>query len=1108
MAGKRSATLEKVLQLATGFAEKYTTARITQTHVMLAFLKMYADTGLKMRENEEFKRIMQEFPVSEADQLEMIDKSYTWLKQTPAVPFREVRTLRKTLESAETYVRLAEGEQITLDRLIGEILSMPSPLTEELFAPLFRISHVVSDQPFDELLFDEIFAPEEEQPPEPIATSSQLWPLKNLQSSLRQEVYGQDEAINAVVSGCFNLFLNEGQSLGDKPKATFLFAGAPGVGKTHLAQTTAKALQLPFRRFDMSSFGDKESPLEFAGSDKVFRASHEGLVTGFVRKNPKCVLLFDEIEKAHINVIHLFLQILDAGKLKDSHTGENVLFGETVIIMTTNAGRSLYQDLEPGSPMPNRKTVVNALSTEVNPVTGEKFFPEAICSRFASGNIVLFNPLGVQSLLKIGQAAIAQKVELVEKKFPLKVVCDKNLCAALLFAEGGRADARSLSGRASNFISAVIYNWLKYAYERDEQALDKTETLRVRIPAQGDAKELLEPKGAQNILLYSENADAFNNFASNESIHLMQAESVEKAMELVQEYDIAFAVCDIFGDEQPTLNIEDTASEGRKLMEKLVQSHVPTYVFCSPRRIINQEERHALLKNGAMGFVEHNTKSAIQSTLKNLCQQVHTETKLRQLSRSKKVLSFDCVYNWEKGRKAGTIDLMNLRMIPAIDAEDKDDIADLCMTDTTFDDVIGAEDAKAELKGFISYLKDPKLYARNHIPAPKGVLLFGPPGTGKTMLAKAFAHESGAAFIATHGNQFLSGKPGGGAQEVRRLFAMARKYAPAVLFIDEIDIVARSRFTSSNGDDAVNALLNEMDGFSTNSSRPVFVLGATNFDAGFGRESVLDSALLRRFDRRIFVDMPNAAERKAFLQMRLKESKQDVSDPVVDNIISRSVGMSLAELESVVDFALRSMVRAGQTVLTEQLLNEAFETFRYGEQAYQNEELLKRVAFHESGHAILSHLEGLPPCYITIAGRGEFGGYSLSVDEERSVQTKKYLLGRIRTALAGRAAELIVYGDEEGLSTGAANDLRMATETAMRIISTYGMSREAGLISDPDNNRKETVDLCKQMLDEQMDRTLDALRQKEQTLRRLAQALLERNHLLGHELEEILQEKE
>ncbi len=1139
---EKSDILKLIYAEAEVLRKKYRSSNLSQTHILCALISLFLRGEDHVRKQAELTDALAFLPFKKDKLAEMLAKATAALKDDPLTTYEETTALEDCYELAEISASLAGMTKVNAPMLIRKITENFTFKTQKLFPfpdeeeeeekaqaqeekaqeapsapaekpaekPAETPASVESDDDDDDLLeFDTLLDEEDERgakEKDPHNTISEvISPIKQMQTRLREHVYGQDEAIFAVVSGYFNALAREALDDSKKqPRATFLFAGAPGVGKTYLAQVAARAMHLPFRRFDMSSFSDKEATLEFAGSDKVYRNGHEGLVTGFVRENPKCVLLFDEIEKAHMNIIHLFLQILDVGRLKDSHTGDNISFEDTIIIMTTNAGKSLYDNLEPGSPMPGRKVIVNALATEVNPITGNKFFPEAICSRFAAGNIVLFNPLGAQELLNIGQASLYDYAEDFKANFRIGITFDHNVCAALLFAEGGRVDARALKGRASNFISSEVYNWIRFAYEKEEIPLSEISEIRLHTDVgEGDTAKLFAAQEKPTVLLFSEQADTFAHLTDTDDFRFLLPADKQQAEELIATEEINLAICDIFGSAATTLNIEDTASGGRRLMDTLIKERIPVFVYSADDRPINNEERQALSESGASGFFEKDEPQASLATLDVICKRVHCETMLRELGRARKVLSFDCTYDWDGG-KVGIINLKNMRIIPAIDAQDQQDIAGLCATDTTFDSIIGAEDAKAELKGFISYLKEPRAYAKNGVPAPKGIILYGPPGTGKTMLAKALAHESGATFIATQGNNFLMGKPGAGAQEVKRLFAMARKYAPSVLFIDEIDIVAKDRMTNGLASDVINALLNEMDGFSTNTSRPVFVLAATNFDVSFGRRSELDPALLRRFDRRIFVDLPDRQERVTFIKNRLKASRQKLSNTLIENVALRSTGMSLAELESVIDFALRGMLQRGQTTLTDRLFDEAFETFRYGEKTDWDEKTLHRVAVHEAGHAVLSFLSGNKPTYLTVAGRSNFGGYMQSVGDG-SVRTRKDLLASIRTALAGRAAEIVFFGEEDGISIGASGDIRQATETAMQMITVHGMHEEHGIMFDDDGPaREETIRLCNRILGEELDNAIAAITENRDRTQALVDALVSKNHLLGSEIEKIL----
>ena len=1080
----------------------------TQLHFLAGALSYYLHDPEKLGKVPEMKLAMKLLAPDGTAQMRQMLEELLCLLRDPSQKVEEAAGVTDCLEIAEVDAIGRQKDSVTVDDVIKVIFKWPIGPTRELLE-----RYHPKPKPAEE---KNTTAPK--HPPREL--SKILHPTQYIQQALLERVYGQDNAVAALLSGYFDAQAQYPiRRRAGKPMATFLFAGAPGVGKTFLAESAAELLKLPYRRFDMSSFADKEGYLEFSGTDKVYRNAHEGLVTGFVAKNPQCVLLFDEIEKAHPNIIHLFLQILDKATLKDSFTGENVSFTGAIIIMTTNAGRPLYEQNDYGSRTPSRKVVLNALARDINPITNAPYFPAAICSRFATGNVVMFNPLGPLDLMQIAQSRLDEYGENFRHYHRVELDIDSRLSAALLFAEGGKADARALRGRADTFIANEVYNWLKFANAANPFNVEKVESVEVRLDLGEDengAAALFSPVEKTRVLLYSEqpeiyeNFDKMDGFEGHENYEFFRATNPQEAKELLAEEEISLALCDITAPEyQNQLNIEDTPSSGRRMFETFLKEEIPFFIFLPAGVIVNAEERQALLEQGARGIFKRGFPLELLRQLDDARLELHFAQKLRDLSRANKVLTFDSAYEWGKTQKTGLIRLENLRISPAIDAEDQNEITDRPPADVTFDDVIGAESAKEELQDFMGYLRDPREYARHGIRAPKGVLLYGPPGTGKTMLAKALANMSGATFIATHGSQFLKGSVGASAAEVNRVFNMARKYAPSVLFIDEIDIVAKDRMggTLVSVDEAVNALLNQMDGFSTNASRPVFVLAATNFDVGYGQRSALDPAVLRRFDRRIYVDLPDKDDRVQFIRARLKKSRMKMEANALKNIALRSTGMSLAELENVIDFALRGMLRNGKKVLTAAMLDEAFETYRFGDRTQWDESVLRRVAIHESGHALVSALCGRRPSYVTIAGRSSFGGYMQTEEEKAPVLTQQQLRNRICTALAGRAAETVLLGKEEGVTTGAASDLEGATAVANQMITVFGMSERHGLATVASTvNREKTLELCNEILAQEMARAEELIQQNREKMDRLVEALMAKNNLMGHEIQKILGE--
>ena len=303
-----------------------------------------------------------------------------------------------------------------------------------------------------------------------------------------------------------------------------------------------------------------------------------------------------------------------------------------------------------------------------------------------------------------------------------------------------------------------------------------------------------------------------------------------------------------------------------------------------------------------------------------------------------------------------------------------------------------------------------------------------------------------------------------------------------------------------------------MDGFVSDPSRPVFVLAATNFDVEPGGARSLDPALMRRFDRRIYIDLPNKEERIRFMKLKIQKNRALViSEEEVENIALRGTGMSLAELDSVIELALRSAIREGSTTVTDAILEEAFETFNGGEAKKWDASQLERVARHEAGHAFLCWLSGETPSYLTIVARGNHGGYMQHAEQEgKAIYTKEELLARIRTSLGGRAAEIAYYGERDGISTGASGDLSSATALAQQIVCTYGMDDTFGLAvvgREAVRDGALSVEVratINRILREQMDEAIRLISENKDKIDALVAELMVKNHLNGSEIEAVV----
>ena len=365
-----------------------------------------------------------------------------------------------------------------------------------------------------------------------------------------------------------------------------------------------------------------------------------------------------------------------------------------------------------------------------------------------------------------------------------------------------------------------------------------------------------------------------------------------------------------------------------------------------------------------------------------------------------------------------------------------------------FTDVAGADEEKEELQEIVQFLQDPKKYLDLGARIPKGVLLVGPPGTGKTLLARAVAGEAGVQFLSISGSDFVELYVGVGASRVRDLFEEAKKVAPAVVFIDEIDAVGRQRGAGLGGghderEQTLNQLLVEMDGFSANEG--VVVLAATN------RADILDPALLRpgRFDRQVYVGRPDIKGREEILRIHVRN--KPLAEDVDLKVLAQSTpGFTGADLENVVNEGALLAARRGHKFITRDDLQEAVIKVIAGPEKKSRVVPLherKLTAYHEAGHAVMHHcLESVDPVHqVTIVPRGQAGGMTISLPaEDKGYYSKRYMEEEIAALLGGRVAEELFLDD---ISTGASNDIQRATSMARRMVTVYGMSEKLGAVS-------------------------------------------------------------
>lgn len=442
----------------------------------------------------------------------------------------------------------------------------------------------------------------------------------------------------------------------------------------------------------------------------------------------------------------------------------------------------------------------------------------------------------------------------------------------------------------------------------------------------------------------------------------------------------------------------------------------------------------------------------------------------------------------------------------------------------TFKDVAGADEAKQELEEVVEFLKHPKKYNDLGAKIPKGVLLYGPPGTGKTLLAKAVAGEAGVPFFSISGSDFVEMFVGVGASRVRDLFEQAKKSAPCIVFIDEIDAVGRQRGAGLGGghderEQTLNQLLVEMDGFGANEG--IIMIAATN------RPDILDPALLRpgRFDRQIVVDRPDIKGRQEILKVHVK-GKPISSEVELGVIARRTPGFTGADLSNLVNEAALMAARKNKNKIDMPEMEEAAERVIMGPERRSrviSDKEKRLTAYHEGGHTLVGMLlDNTDPVHkVTIIPRGRAGGYTLSLPkEDRYYATRSEMLDELKVLLGGRVAEALVLKE---ISSGASNDLQRATSLARQMICEYGMSPELGPMTfghrqdqvflgrdigrDKDYSEEVAAKIDKEIrkfIDEAYQKTESLLNENMDKLHLIADALIERETLEGEEIDQLM----
>lgn len=894
-----------------------------------------------------------------------------------------------------------------------------------------------------------------------------------LQNALARKVIGQRRAIQQIADAVFQARVY-GRDNVDTPKAMLLFLGPPGVGKTYTAQLIAENLfgdrEGSFLRLDMSSYADRDSYRMLVGFEPSYQGARPGLLTEHVKNHPECLILVDEVEKASTTVHNLFLQILDRGQLEDKNLRENVTFGDTIVVFTTNLGKDLYSRKQmPGflnAPVESRE-VLDALRSARDMTTGLPALSPELCSRLAKGYPILFGHLTPLDLERIASLALDELAAEFESRLGTRItVADERFTTLAVLRLGPDLDARTVTAGVPLMIKDAFRTVLNERREElfsDPLTFERVRTLALELPPGGE-REVIDAmhEGGRRLLVISQRPLADLGRAHAPELSWSTVPCGADAVEALRREAHDAVLLDL------ELGAAGDVAEGTVALRELRRLRaafpdVPVYLYAD--RVPTAEKQPPLAERlaasgGAQGFIEGPVSAwepGERSPLEKLRRAVVRDRFLREAFRTRQTAQFDWYNRLRFDDKEGTITLcprdLHLRTVVA----SSDRAARLTFTGIPaerLDDVAGAREAKRRLREIIGWMRNPEPLRSLGLGVPAGILLEGPPGNGKTLLARATAGEANLPFFAVAATDFASKWVGESEGNIRELFERAATYAPSMVFIDEIDAIGGRRSGESRGinDAMLNQLLVSMDGFTAH-DRPVFFLAATN------RADILDPALKRpgRFDLIITIDDLDVEARRELLT--LKSKRLPLAAGVdLDAVARASTGMSGAQLAQVVkEAAVLALRRAGaeagpgEIEIAQDDLREALTNVRYGlrrEGPLPSETEIRRTAYHEAGHALVAELVNPGTVHqATVLPRGRALGFVESVPhEEYSSFTVNELCGRMRVALAGRGAELLVYG-EDGISAGCSQDLEVATRLAALAVTRYGMSSQTGPVS-------------------------------------------------------------
>ncbi|MBH0044877.1 AAA family ATPase [Pseudoalteromonas sp. NZS11_1] len=909
-----------------------------------------------------------------------------------------------------------------------------------------------------------------------------------IQEALSNRIIGQKKAMEGIAQGYLSSCLHRSEG----PRMIYTFAGPSGVGKTYSATRFAELLNdvessgYGFNVFNMEHFTHEHDTKKLVGSGNQYTDASLGLLTNLVRINPRQVLLFDEVEKAHPNVIQSLLTILDSGYTEDATSLEEIDFTQSIIIFTTNLGQELFNK----NNQHHQVNVFDVLRTSKNGQTGQSLAPEFV-NRLSKGYSALFSGLKVNHFIKaVEKVLIHDTLGMggITFKWP------ESFSRFLLKSLAPEITMRQIEHSLPEIQANILQKSISHLDEEQSNIF-----INVNV-----SDNLAHPR--QNVFLVLDDdkrvCDAINQSLSNESITLCANKSdIPPLLEKLRPQSLLIDVDSL------------DANRFAELVDEM-SSKNPELILFSYQLISDSKKRYSANHEEVR---EHFSLDAVSVThalvgmFKRINFYIDTEYSLTRMCNQNQMLKYNISVEKSSGDIEVTFhDLNTQQLIYSNDLRESDFFSQSAPTDK-LSDVIGLERAKNRLNDVIGWLKQPSKLNNFGISVPAGYLFAGPPGTGKTLLARAVAGECDLPFFSVSAAELSASHHGGTTQNIKKLFSTARKYAPAIVFIDEIDAIAAARTAGTSGaaqdaNQTVNALLTEMDGFDDKCQ--IFVLAATN------HPEKLDRAITRpgRFDETIYCDLPNKEARTLFFTQYASQHNLYWTDAELLNLVALSQRMSPAEIQQVLKEAIQFAV-SNDVQLSKEIIEKTMIRVRYGspsEHLFLSGDEKRKTAYHEAGHLVAHHL--LFPKqhidFITIEPRNQALGFvATRQPDEYESYSKITIMRKLQMLLAGRVAEKLCTGSADEISTGASNDIEKATQLAMHAVYQGGIEPSVGPLNVGLLTRFEESDLLanaqnavKRWIETAEKEVEELLIEHYSLLEVVAEKLIDEESLMGHQI--------